>query len=248
MQQVEIAEKFQKEGIVHLENIISPEDIKTLKNFTLVNLEENQNKSFFLTSKSNEKISSFFRENTEIYEKIKSIVFDLSKNLKLSNFEDKKLYSVLRVLHNNRIKKESYNFHFDAHVITVLVPIIIPNRENSDNGHLLISPNLRKSTKSILKNIFEKLFYQSILKKFSKTKFAMNILNLKKIVLKPGSLLIFNGFRSLHGNLEIDEKDTRATLLVHFYDQFHNSKLVQLNRDLRIKKEKLIIKKNSQNG
>ena len=248
MQQIEIAEKFQSDGVVHLENILSQEHIETLKNFTLENLKENQNKSFFLTSKSNKKISSFFKENTEIYEKIKSIVFDLAKNLNLMNFEDRELYSVLRVLHNKRIKKESHNFHFDAHVITLLVPIIIPSRENSDNGHLLISPNLRKTTKSIFINIIQKLFYQSILKKFIKKKLLMKTLNLKKIVLKPGSLLIFNGFRSLHGNLEIDEKDTRATLLIHFYDQFHNSKLVQLNRDLRIQKEKLIIKRNSQNG
>ena len=91
MQQVEIAENFQKEGIVHLEDIISPEHLKILKEFTLLNLEENQNKSFFLTSKSNKKISSFFKENSEIYEKIKSIIFDLSKNLKLKNFEDKEL-------------------------------------------------------------------------------------------------------------------------------------------------------------
>ena len=111
MQQIEIAEKFQSDGVVHLENILSQEHIETLKNFTLENLKENQNKSFFLTSKSNKKISSFFKENIEIYEKIKSIVFDLAKNLNLMNFEDKELYSVLRVLHNKRIKKESHNFH-----------------------------------------------------------------------------------------------------------------------------------------
>ena len=49
MQQIEIAEKFQSDGVVHLENILSQEHIETLKNFTLENLKENQNKSFFLT-------------------------------------------------------------------------------------------------------------------------------------------------------------------------------------------------------
>lgn len=248
MQKNELAKRFEEHGLVHLENVLSPEQIDILKKFTLDNLKENHNKSFFLTSKSNHKISDFFKQNEEILKKINSIIYDLSKELKLKNFQDKKIYSVLRVLHNKRIKKESYNFHFDAHVITLLVPIIIPNRENSDNGHLLISPNLRKTTNSILKNVIEKLFYQFILKSFNRKKFALKFLKLKKIILKPGSLLIFNGFRSLHGNLEIDEKDTRATLLIHFYDQFHNSKLVQMNRDIRIKKEKLIIKRNSQDG
>ena len=41
-----------------------------------------------------------------------------------------------------RNKKESGNFHFDAHLFTILVPIFIPERENSQNGDLVIYPNL----------------------------------------------------------------------------------------------------------
>ncbi len=248
MQNIDIKKKFENDGLVHLIDILTDDQINILKKFALENLKENQNKSFFLTSKSNEKLSNFFQKNPEIYKRIRSIIFDLSKELNLKNFQDKEIYSVLRVLHNKRIKKESYNFHFDAHIITLLVPIIIPNRDNSENGHLMISPNLRKNTKSITKNIIQKIFYQFLIKIFSRKKFVMKLLKLKKIILKPGSMLIFNGFRSLHGNLEVDEKDTRATLLIHFYDQFYNSKLVQFNREMRIKKEKLIIKRNSQNG
>ena len=103
MQQVEIAENFQKEGIVHLEDIISPEHLKILKEFTLLNLEENQNKSFFLTSKSNKKISSFFKENSEIYEKIKSIIFDLSKKLFIS-YPTKSFYVLMH-------QKFCFSFH-----------------------------------------------------------------------------------------------------------------------------------------
>ena len=50
-------------------------------------------------------------------------------------------------------------------------------------------------------------------------------INLEKIILKPKSIFIFNGFTNLHGNLEIFEEDTRATLLIHAYDLFKNSKL-----------------------
>ena len=55
--------------------------------------------------------------------------------------------------------------------------------------------------------------------------------------MKPGSIYIFYGFRTLHGNLEINENDVRATLLLHFYDVFQDSQLVKYNRSRRIKKE-----------
>lgn len=243
-----ISKEFNDKGLVHLQNIMSDHEIKLLKEFTFQNLKINNDKSFFLTSKSNDSIKNFYNDNPTIYNKIREIILELSRKLNLKDYNTREIYSVLRVLKNERIKKESYNFHFDAHIITLLVPIIIPNRENSDNGHLLISPNLRNKTNSIFKNIFQKFFYQSFLKMFKRSKILSKILKLNKIILKPGSLLLFNGFRSLHGNLEINKSDTRATLLIHFYDQFQNSKLVKLNREMRIKKEKQIIKENSQNG
>ena len=61
MQKTELAERFEEHGLVHLENVLSPEQIDILKKFTLDNLKENHNKSFFLTSKSNHKISDFFK-------------------------------------------------------------------------------------------------------------------------------------------------------------------------------------------
>ena len=52
---------------------------------------------------------------------------------------------------------------------------------------------------------------------------------------------MFFGFNSLHGNLEIEETSTRATLLIHAYDVFENLKLVN-NRNKSIKKEIKILK------
>ena len=53
---------------------------------------------------------------------------------------------------------------------------------------------------------------------------------------------MFFGFNSLHGNLEIEETSTRATLLIHAYDVFEDSKLVKINRDKSIKKKYKILK------
>ena len=136
----------------------------------------------------------------------------------------------------------NYSYHFDAHLLTLLIPIYIPNTEKSDNGNLIIIKNLRTLTKSLIKNIFQKIFYQS---NFFKNFFIQKNLVKKEILnLSPGNVYIFNGFRTLHANMNINPKDIRATILVHYYDIFKSSFLVDLNRKMRIKKELKTINSN----
>ena len=117
----------------------------------------------------------------------------------------------------------------------MLIPIYIPNRKNSNNGNLIIIKNLRKLTSYLFKNIFQKIFFQS--KFFKKFFIQKNLIKKEILNLYPGNVYIFNGFRTLHANMNIDPKDIRATILVHYYDIFKSSFLVDLNRKMRIKKE-----------
>lgn len=239
-----IVKFFNYKGFVKIDNFFTKKELNTLTNFVYRQLEKNNQKTFFLTSKTNNEIFKFFKKNSSIEKKIKKFIYDLGDKIITNNHNYKNIYSVLRVIKNKRIDNESFNFHFDAHLITVLVPIIIPKRKKSNNGHLLLSPNLRKNNLSILLNIFQKIYYQIILKKIFSRKFIQKFLKFKKIILKPSSIFLFNGYRSLHGNLDIDKRDIRATMLFHYYDLFPNSNLVKINRFLRIKKEKKIIKNN----
>jgi hypothetical protein len=236
--------KFQKFGHCEIKSFLTSKELKTLRFFVQQNLKENNDKTFFLSSRSNKKILNFFTKNKSIHLKLKKLIYNFCKNLEIQYSKKDEIYSVLRVIKNKRIHKESFQFHFDAHLITILVPIIIPKRKKSNNGHLLLSPNLRKIHKLIIINILQKIYYQIILKKIFPTKFLQKWLKFRKIVLKPRSILLFNGYRSLHGNLDIDQRDTRATFLFHYYDLFPNSKLVKVNRFLRIKKENKIISQN----
>ena len=80
--------------------------------------------------------------------------------------------------------------------------------------------------------MFKKIFIDKNLVK-------SNILNLE-----PGNAYIFNGFRTLHANMNINPNDVRATILVHYYDIFKDSFLVKTNRKIRIKNELKNIKSN----
>ncbi len=237
-------EDYLNKGFLQMENFFSDEQFKILKEFVDKKINHNNDKSFFLTSKTNSELDIFFQNNKDLRDKIEMVIkkFDFVNENNDSSYS----YKCLRVIKNSRIKRQIRDFHFDSHILTILIPIYIPDRKNSENGHLMMSPKLRKQTKNIFLNIIQKFFYQNrILFHLTKYKWFQKKMNFVKILLKPKSIFIFNGFTNLHGNLEIYQGDTRATFLIHVFDLFKDSKLVTFNRNLRILKERKIINKNN---
>ena len=226
-------------GFVEIENYISENELQALKKFIDTKLKENQNQYFFLTSEGRERT---LLNDENFFKKIEELLKKTAVNFGIDIDENEKLYKVLRVVTGEKSKKVSLDFHFDAHLLTLLIPIYIPNRENSDNGNLVIIKNLRKLTKNIFVNIIQKIFYQSSV--FKKVFINTGIVKSEILNLKPGNVYMFNGFRTLHANHEINPRDIRATILIHYYDIFRDSYLVKKNRDLRIKRELKNIKSN----
>lgn len=234
-----IIKNINKKGFHCLENFINQDSLEVLRKFVDQKLEENNYQYFFLTSES---VSNNLLNDKKFFGSIESLLKDITSSFNFKIRENEKLYKVLRVVTGEKSKKVSLDFHFDAHLLTLLIPIYIPNTEKSDNGNLIIIKNLRTLTKSLVKNIFQKIFYQS---NFFKNFFIEKNLVKKEILnLSPGNVYIFNGFRTLHANMNINPKDIRATILVHYYDIFKSSFLVDLNRKMRIKKELKTINSN----
>jgi len=234
-----IKENINKKGFHCLENFINQDSLEVLRKFVDQKLEENNYQYFFLTSES---ASNNLLNDEKFFGSIENLLKDITSSFNFKIRENEKLYKVLRVVTGEKSKKVSLDFHFDAHLLTLLIPIYIPNTEKSDNGNLIIIKNLRTLTKALIKNIFQKIFYQS---NFFKNFFIEKNLVKKEILnLSPGNVYIFNGFRTLHANMNINPKDIRATILVHYYDIFKSSFLVDLNRKMRIKKELKTINSN----
>ena len=229
-------------GFVEIENYISENELQALKKFIDTKLKENQNQYFFLTSEGRERT---LLNDENFFKKIEELLKKTAVNFGIDIDENEKLYKVLRVVTGEKSKKVSLDFHFDAHLLTLLIPIYIPNRENSNNGNLVIIRNLRKLTKNIFVNIIQKIFYQSSV--FKKVFINTGIVKSEILNLKPGNVYMFNGFRTLHANHEINPRDIRATILIHYHDIFRDSYLVKKNRDLRIKRELKNIKSNQKN-
>ena len=135
-----ISDKIIKDGFYVSENIISETDLLNLKNFIQLKLDEFPNKNFRLYKDS-------FKESIISEEKFENKLNDLiEKILNENNIFNHEApnYKVLRVVSGKQQKKQAYLYHFDAHLITILIPIIIPNNKNGKNGDLVLFPNLRR--------------------------------------------------------------------------------------------------------
>ena len=240
----ECIKKLNQEGHYCFENLLNDTELNTLTKLVESKLKENNNKYFFL---ADNKLNETFINNKEFLSKFENLFRELSINLKINDFEKQNIYKVLRVVTGKKNEKESYRYHFDAHLFTLLIPIIIPSRKDSNNGDLIIFPNIRKVGKSLILNILQKLIFQN---RITKLLLKNNCIFKNKsmlLKLKPGNVYIFYGYRTLHGNQTINPNDVRATILLHFYDIFKNSKLVKFNRKLRLRNEGKIIKENKKN-
>ena len=225
---------IKKNGYYSSEDIISDKELNELKNFINYKLKEFSNKNFRLYEDSfkNKLINE---KNFEL--KINSIIIKVLKENNINDYE-KPNYKVLRVVSGEQQKKQAYLYHFDAHLITILIPIIIPNNKSGKNGDLVLFPNLRKMHKNLFLNILQKLLFQNIISRtILNTNLFRKIFKYKLLKIKPGNIYMFFGFKSLHANLEIETFSTRATLLIHCYDVFEDSSIVKLNRSQSINKE-----------
>ena len=237
-------EIFTEDGFVEIKNFLDENNLNYLKKIVNDNLLKNNFNSFFLTGTNlDEAVGKIENFNA----KILNVFNKFSELDKLSNYSNRKMYKVLRVISKSKMYSNSYDFHFDAHYYTMLVPIFIPEGIDEDtNGHLMLFPNIRKNTNNLMKNFFQKLFYQNkIIKNLLKLLVSKKKIKYTKLIIKPGNIYLFNGFRSLHANENVDKSLLRATLIVHFHDCFASSKIIQWNREYRKYIEKKNIEKNS---
>ena len=163
---------------------------------------------------NNDKHSQFVKDCVEVAAIVKNIQ-DLAHEWSINWNE----INITRVVKS--MSAEKYRTHFDSHLFTLVIPLRISNEKKENKGQLYLVPNLRRQPKSDLINFFQKLmtFRYRGEKSFKKLR---NNNKLKVFDLRIGEAILFNGSRSLHGNLANDSDQTRITLITHMVDPFPN--------------------------
>jgi len=128
------------------------------------------------------------------------------------------LLTVLRCVQGQSGRRESNCFHYDASLVTALLPIDIP-QEGKDRGDLILFPNLRRIRANVAINVLEKALLQNrVARRLVTAAIGRGWLKPEKLKLVPGNLYLFWGYRTLHANEACDPANRRATAIFHFGD------------------------------
>ena len=129
---------------------------------------------------------------------------------------EKGVYQVLRVLSGRTGLKEAFQFHYDAYVVTALMPIAIPSGAGEKRGDLVIFRSCAGVRSNVVVNLVEKVLLQNrFARKIARAPLTQRLLKAKTLRMEPGDLYLFWGYQSLHGNEPCFPTSTRATALFH---------------------------------
>jgi hypothetical protein len=124
--------------------------------------------------------------------------------------------SALRVIAGPRGEGDAWWFHYDASVVTMVVPLFMPDAGPGVSGELVGFFNKRPFRRFVVVNIVEKVVAQSrfyrwlILRRLGRKDYG------KIVDMEVGNIYLFWGYRSLHANMPCHPGSVRATLLLHF--------------------------------
>jgi hypothetical protein len=124
--------------------------------------------------------------------------------------------AALRVIAGPRGEGDAFWFHYDASIVTMVVPIFLPDAEPGNAGELVGLFNKRPFRRLVLANIIDKVVGQSsfyrnyMLRRLDRPDY------LQRVAMEVGNAYLFWGYRALHGNMPCESGARRATLLLHF--------------------------------
>jgi hypothetical protein len=207
-----IADKLESEGIVCLEKVVSEDWLKAARSAIPQHVANHGDSDFLVANPGDE-------PNTPSWE--------ILSNPDLSNLlagvsavghdgagDLDQLQSGLAV-RTGRAEPSSGNlFHYDSCVVTMVLPIVIPNGETGACGELVAIPNMRPFRHSLAAHAVDKLLTHN--RRYRK-RLARNAIEYpsKYIVeLLPGNAYLFWGYRTFHGNLPCAAGVQRVTLVV----------------------------------
>jgi hypothetical protein len=230
---------MEENGYARLANFLPPETIEEARRYVLDELKKHSGEYFSYIG--NEAVQGSPMAYLGRSGTLRNLFAQIYEHGTGKPAPDGGLYQVLRVLSGQTGLRQSYQFHYDAYVVTALMPIAIPTGAGEKRGDLIIYPKLRKIRSNAVFNIVEKIFLQnSVAKRLARSSSMRRLLKAKVLRMQPGDLYFFWGYQSLHGNEPCYASSVRATALFHFADPHENSVLTRTVQAMRRRHESKI--------
>lgn len=223
----DLVQQIDRDGYAVVENFVSPGDLKRAQTFVADSIAANGGEYVGFSG------ASSLRETFLAGLAGDPAFIDLCRTVFESGTgrpaPDTEFYTILRCLSGASAKQHSMRFHYDSYVLTTLIPITIPDHGLA--GRLILHPNTRRIRASYLVNLLDKVLVDNRL-----TQFLLSLAHrrgsdkLVKLPLKPGSLYLFWGYRTLHTNEPCEVDAIRATALLHYADPHAGSSMKRVLR------------------
>jgi hypothetical protein len=119
-------------------------------------------------------------------------------------------------------------FHYDATVLTMIVPIFIPRTTIGNGGELAAFGNKRPFRRFVASHLLDTILTHNSLYRRYVTKRVLDAPEKYIVALEPGDAYVFWGYRTLHGNLFCGPGQLRAVLVVHYGEVHSDSRALSL--------------------
>jgi len=113
-------------------------------------------------------------------------------------------------------KAPSHQFHYDPCILTMVVPVFIPDASFGNNGELAAIVNKRPFRRFHATHLFDTLATHNSLYRRAFTKRVHGAPDRHVVPLEPGDAYLFWGYRTFHGNLAVAPGLLRTTLVLKF--------------------------------
>jgi hypothetical protein len=158
---------------------------------------------------------------------LRSFLEDLARiAFPAANPVDRRINCTMRVINGTDVDESPLWFHFDATVVTMVIPVVIPDADRGQSGELVISPKSRPHRRLAATNVVDKFVAQSdaYRRRFIRGLDPERDLNI--VALQPGNAYVFWGYRSYHATMPCAAGSRRVTVIVHYKDVHQGSRLL----------------------
>ena len=225
-----VAADIERQGYGTLPDFVSQDALEPLRSIARVGAQQSRGEYFYFTGLT-------YVSGTVLAELARSTCFkNFCKNLyEIATGDtapETNFYFVFRCLQGASGQRHSYQFHYDSHILTALLPVEIP--ESGPKGDLILFPHVRPIRRHYYSSLLDKLVLAN---KFSQTTLRAAArrrrLGAIAIRMQPGTVYFFWGYRSIHANEPCEPDKLRVTALFHYGDPHRNSSLQALIRRAR---------------
>ncbi|WP_425275561.1 hypothetical protein [Stutzerimonas zhaodongensis] len=211
-----IASEMDRNGSFCISNFLSSEQLQSLKQ--TVRAEGDKHKGCYFAHHGGPEIEQSQLGAISASPEFRALLKNVYQSGAGAAAYNSEILNVLRCVQGSSGRRESNCFHFDASLVTALLPIEIP-QDGVDRGDLILFPNLRRIRSNVLINVLEKALLQNPLsRKLISAGIRHRILQPEKLRLVPGNLYLFWGYRTLHANEPCDPAQRRASAIFHYGD------------------------------